>query len=88
MEKLQKIFYSFRLPNNYGVLFWISYYEVHKRVLGLKRLLYIDKPVVANIGNVITHNVDAVITRWDYFISQFKVIIHYITIFYGLQYKC
>lgn len=46
-----------------------------------RELLYIDKPVVANIGNVITHNVDAVITRWDYFISQFKVIIHYITIF-------
>lgn len=46
-----------------------------------RELLYVNKPVVSNIGNLITQQPNELITRWDYFISQFKVIIHYITIF-------
>ena len=34
-----------------------------------------------NIGNVITHNPQDTITPWIFFISQFKVIIHYLWIF-------
>ena len=34
-----------------------------------------------NIGNVITHDPKQVITPWLFFISQFKVIIHYLWIF-------
>ncbi len=34
-----------------------------------------------NVGNVITQVAGEKITRWNYFISQFKVIIHYIWIF-------
>ena len=34
-----------------------------------------------NIGNVITHNPTQMITPWHFFISQFKVILHYLWIF-------
>jgi len=34
-----------------------------------------------NIGNVITHNPHQMITPWAFFISQFKVILHYLWIF-------
>lgn len=35
----------------------------------------------SNIGNIITHEPSQKITAWSYFISQFKVILHYIGIF-------
>jgi len=35
-----------------------------------------------NIGNVITRDPRTIITTWSYFISQFKVILHYIWIFF------
>jgi tetratricopeptide (TPR) repeat protein len=34
-----------------------------------------------NIGNVITHNPTGLIKPWDFFISHFKVIIHYLWMF-------
>lgn len=34
-----------------------------------------------NIGNVITESPDILITPWNFFISQFKVILHYLWIF-------
>ncbi len=34
-----------------------------------------------NVGNVITNAAGEKITRWSYFISQFKVIVHYLWIF-------
>lgn len=34
-----------------------------------------------NVGNVITHDPTATITPWMFFISQFKVIVHYLWIF-------
>lgn len=46
-----------------------------------RELLYKDKPVVSNIGNVITQHAGQEITRWDYCMSQFKVIVHYLWIF-------
>lgn len=46
-----------------------------------KELLYKNKKVVSNIGNVITQHPGQEITRWHYCISQFKVILHYLWIF-------
>ncbi|KKP26492.1 MAG: hypothetical protein UR12_C0037G0011 [candidate division TM6 bacterium GW2011_GWF2_30_66] len=44
-------------------------------ILGLQRL------AKNNIGNIITKNADDIITPWAFFISQFKVILHYLFIF-------
>ena len=44
-------------------------------ILGLKMT------VKNNIGNVITHNPQEMIRPWPFFISQFKVILHYVWIF-------
>lgn len=44
-------------------------------IFALKRIAH------NNIGNIITHTTTAVITPHDYFISQFKVILHYFWIF-------
>lgn len=44
-------------------------------ILGLQRL------AKNNIGNIITENADGIITPWAFFISQFKVILHYLFIF-------
>lgn len=46
-----------------------------------KEMLYVDKKVTSNIGNVITQHAGQEITRWGYCISQFKVILHYLWIF-------
>lgn len=35
-----------------------------------------------NVGNVLTENFNDRITSWNYFTSQFKVILHYISIFF------
>lgn len=44
-------------------------------------ILGLQMQVKNNIGNVITHNPKQMITPWIFFISQFKVILHYLWIF-------
>lgn len=44
-------------------------------------ILKVDQKITSNIGNVITQHAGQAITRWDYCISQFKVILHYLWIF-------
>lgn len=44
-------------------------------------ILKVDQKITSNIGNVITQQAGQAITRWDYCISQFKVILHYLWIF-------
>lgn len=41
----------------------------------------LQKVVKNNIGNVISHGPDNLIHPWDFFISQFKVIVHYLWMF-------
>lgn len=60
------------------VIGWYLYY--------LKPTFFIEifgfqKMVKNNIGNVITHDPTGLIKPWDFFISQFKVIIHYLAMF-------
>ena len=47
----------------------------------LKHHLIGDMQLNNNVGNVITQLPNQKITRWNYFISQFKVIVHYMWIF-------
>jgi tetratricopeptide (TPR) repeat protein len=44
-------------------------------------IIGLQKIAKNNFGNVITHNGQDVIQAWPFFISQFKVILHYIAIF-------
>ena len=64
------------------------FYYFHFCIRGIKKgtwikkeLLYINKKVTSNVGNVITQFPGQEITRWGYCISQFKVILHYLWIF-------
>lgn len=44
-------------------------------------ILGLNMTVKNNIGNIITQDPKAVITAWPFFISQFKVILHYLWMF-------
>lgn len=41
----------------------------------------LQKVVKNNIGNVISHGPENIIRPWDFFISQFKVVVHYLWMF-------
>lgn len=45
------------------------------------KLITLSQNAKNNIGNIITHDPAAPITPWMFFISQFKVILHYLWIF-------
>lgn len=45
------------------------------------KILSLDMLAKNNLGNVITSTPDAMITPWSFFISQFKVILHYLWMF-------
>jgi tetratricopeptide (TPR) repeat protein len=45
------------------------------------RLLTLQHTAINNIGNVLTENPQERIRPWPFFISQFKVVLHYITMF-------
>jgi protein O-mannosyl-transferase len=57
------------------IYLWFLKPQFFTEILGLQKV------VRNNIGNVITQAPDQVITPWLFFISQFKVILHYISIF-------
>ncbi len=70
----------------------IPFYLIFTSIL-IAQYLYVLKPHIFknyligdiqlnnNVGNVITQVAGEKITRWNYFISQFKVIVHYLWIF-------
>lgn len=56
-------------------------YKTGKKGQFIKTTLIKNKQVANNIGNVITQAPGDMITRFSYFMSQFKVILHYLWIF-------
>ena len=58
-----------------GIYMWYLKPAFFTNILGLKM------EVKNNIGNVITQNRDDMIRPWPFFISQFKVILHYLGMF-------
>lgn len=71
----------------YSSIIFVSYLYYLKPSF-FKNVLIANNSVANNIGNVITQNPQQMITAWSYFISQFKVIIHYIGLFIWPQSMC
>lgn len=59
----------------FATYLWFLKPTFFTEILGLQRVAQ------NNIGNVITENASDIITPWTFFISQFKVILHYLFIF-------
>ena len=59
----------------FGIYLYLLKPQFFTDILGFKRL------AKNNIGNVITHTPQTTITPWIFFISQFKVILHYLWMF-------
>ncbi len=76
-----------RIPFYLGYIATMGYYfgfhilHAYKGAWIKEQMLYINKEIASNIGNVITELPGQQITRWAYGISQFKVILHYLWIF-------
>lgn len=58
-----------------GIYTWFLKPSFFTEILGLQKV------AKNNIGNIITHNPKDKITPWAFFISQFKVLIHYLWMF-------
>lgn len=58
-----------------GIYVWYLKPEFFTNILGLKMI------VKNNIGNIITQDAQEMIRPWPFFISQFKVILHYLWMF-------
>lgn len=59
----------------------ISVYTYFFKIAFFTDIFGLQRTAQNNIGNVITHTTTSLITPKDYFISQFKVILHYFWIF-------
>jgi len=71
-----------RLPLHGGLFMVISgIYVWLLKPAFFTKILTLNSLAKNNIGNVITHNPDMLITPWHFFISQFKVILHYLWMF-------
>lgn len=76
-DKLKK-----RLPLHLLILFLtFSFYIFLLKPKFFSDLIGLKFTVNNNIGNVLTKNINDKITPWYFFISQFKVILHYLFIF-------
>lgn len=71
-----------RLPLYIGLFILIAgIYTYHLKPSFFVDILGLKSVAKNNIGNIITQDPKASISVWDFFISQFKVVLHYIWIF-------